>query len=119
VIIPPETFELEHLRLRRPRLSDAEAIFDYGSDPEVARFTLWPLRTNMDSLMESLQERQVRWDEGMEFNWVITLRTRDQAIGGASCCVDRHAAEIGYLVSRNHWGHGYATRRREPSSNGC
>lgn len=109
MISAPETFELARLRLRRPRLSDAEAIFRYGSDPEVAHYALWPLRKDMASLVESLRERQARWEQGTEFHWILTLPPADQAIGGVSCLVDQHSAEIGYLVDRRHWGRGYAT----------
>jgi hypothetical protein len=35
---PPEVFDLQRLRLRRPRASDAAAILECASDPEVARY---------------------------------------------------------------------------------
>lgn len=105
----PEIIELQHLRLRRPRLSDAEAIFEYASDPEVARYADWPLATSMVPLIELLRERPARWDAGTEFYWVITLPQADRAIGGISCQIVRHAAEFGYLVNRRYWGQGIAT----------
>lgn len=105
----PEEFDLQQIRLRRPRASDAEAIFEYGSDPEVAHFADWPVRTTMAPLVEYLHERSARWESGEEFNWVLTLPPADCAIGGISCRVAGDAAEIGFLVARRYWGQGFAT----------
>jgi RimJ/RimL family protein N-acetyltransferase len=105
----PETFELQLVRLRRPRLSDAAAIFEYGNDPEVAHFADWPRRAAIEPLIESLLARAARWESGEEFYWVITVPPHDLAIGGISCRVVGHAAEIGFLVARPHWGRGIAT----------
>ena len=105
----PESFDLQLVRLRRPRLSDAPAIFEYGNDPEVAHFADWPPRAAIEPLIDSLHARAARWDSGEEFYWVFTLPSDDQAIGGISCRVAGHAAEIGFLVARPHWGKGIAT----------
>ena len=105
----PETIELQTIRLRRPALSDVDAIFEYGSDPEVARFADWPVRTRTDGLAESLLARGRRWKAGTEFYWVITSKEDDRAIGGISCTVDRDSAEIGFLLNRRFWGRGIAT----------
>lgn len=107
---PPETFETPHLRLRRPRPSDAEAVFEYGSDPEVARFADWPVRKSIDGLAESLHARAARWDAGEDFYWIITRTDDDRAIGGISCQITGDSAEIGFLLARRHWGRGWATQ---------
>jgi [ribosomal protein S5]-alanine N-acetyltransferase len=106
---PPETFELPQLRLRRPRPSDAEAVFEYGSDPEVARFADWPVRTSIDGLAESLLARAARWDAGEDFYWIITRADDDRAIGGITCQITGDSAEVGFLLARQHWGKGWAT----------
>ena len=106
---PPEVVDLRRLRLRRPRLSDAPAIFEYASDPDVARYADWPISTSIASVQERLHLRGHEWDSGAEFNWVLTLPPDDRAIGGIACTVSGHAAEFGYLVARGFWGNGYAT----------
>lgn len=108
-IAPPETFELEHTRLRRPAIADAEAIFEYGSDPEVARYADWPVRTSLDELVRSLRRRPAQWESGEEYSWVITLWDADRAIGGVTCHVGTDSAEIGFLLHRRYWGQGLAT----------
>ena len=105
----PETIDLPTIRLRRPRLGDAVAILEYANDPEVARFADWPTGSTLGRLQESLLERTERWDAGEEFNWVITVPPEDNAIGGVSCRVVNHAAEVGYLLHREYWGRGFAT----------
>jgi RimJ/RimL family protein N-acetyltransferase len=106
---PPEVIDLRRLRLRRPRVSDAPAVFEYASDPDVARYADWPISTSIASLEERLRARDHEWSSGAEFNWILTLPPDDRAIGGIGCRISGHAAEFGYLVARALWGNGYAT----------
>jgi RimJ/RimL family protein N-acetyltransferase len=107
--VAPETFELARLRLRRPKLADADAMFAIGSDPEVARFADWPLTTERAPALERLRQRAAQWESGEEYYWIITLANDDGALGAVSTRVDRHTADVGYLLGREHWGRGYAT----------
>ncbi|MEP6834883.1 MAG: GNAT family N-acetyltransferase [Gemmatimonas sp.] len=108
--MPPEIFDLGQILLRRPTVADAPAIFEYGSDPEVARYADWPVRTTIESLIGSLQDRASEWESGAAYNWVITIPAHDRAIGGVACRVDGHAAEIGFLLHRRYWGQGLSTQ---------
>lgn len=105
---PPEIIDLPRLRLRRPLVSDVDAMYEYGSDPEVARYADWPVRTSKDGMEDSVARRAQQWEAGTDYYWVITL-LEDRAIGGISCCVEGDAAEIGFLLHRRHWGKGFAT----------
>lgn len=107
--MPPETFTLARLRLRRPKPTDADALYAIGSDPEVARLADWPLDTSIEAHVDRLRQRPQRWESGAEFYWVVTLLHDDRAVGAISCCVAQHAAEFGYLFARSQWGNGYAT----------
>ena len=106
---PPEVIELERLRLRRPRLSDASAIFEYASDPEVAHYADWQISSDLESVTKLLRRRESAWEAGSEFYWVLTLLSQDQAIGGIACSISGHAAEFGFLLNRRFWSQGYAT----------
>ncbi|MCW1916717.1 GNAT family N-acetyltransferase [Luteolibacter sp. GHJ8] len=106
---PPENFHLPRLRLRRPLVSDVDAMFEYGSDPEVARYADWPVRTSKDGMEEGILRRAQQWEAGTDYYWVITLPEEDRAIGGISCSLESDAAEIGFLLHRRHWGKGFAT----------
>ena len=109
VLHPPEVLDLERLRLRRPRLSDAAAIFEYASDPEVARYADWPVSSRIESVTELLRGREDAWNAGSEFYWVLTLPSDDRAIGAIACTLSGHAAEFGFLLNRRFWRNGYAT----------
>ncbi len=107
---PPERFETARLVLRRPRLSDADDIFDnYAADPEVTRYVTWRPYTDRSEVPPFLRARIARWDSGEEFSWAITLRGEDRVIGMIGCRIHEIAADIGYAPSRNHWNRGYAT----------
>lgn len=106
----PELFDLGDIRLRRPKPEDAEAIFEYGSDPEVARYADWPVQTSIEPIVELIEERKARWESYSEYYWVITESVSDRAIGGVSCRLEGDEAEIGYLLNRKRWGEGYATK---------
>jgi ribosomal-protein-alanine N-acetyltransferase len=106
---PPETIPLSRLLLRRPRLADAPALFECGSDPEVARYMDWPRATAIEPGIERLRGADERWAAG-NYYWVITLPTEaDAVIGAISCSVEDHAAEFGFFLHPRHWGRGYAT----------
>ena len=108
-VVAPETIDAGQVRLRRPRLSDAPAIFEYASDPELAHYADWPLCADIAPLVDSLNARAARWDAGEEFLWVMTLPTADCAIGSVGCRFIQHSADLGYVVNRSYWGRGLAT----------
>jgi ribosomal-protein-alanine N-acetyltransferase len=97
------------LVLRRPRLSDAAAIHEYGRDPEVTRFMDWRTHTTVADALAFLEEAARRCQAGLEYCWVITLKPDDRPIGAVGCRVRGHAADVGYVLRRDHWGRGYAT----------
>ena len=106
---PHEVIDLERLRLRRPRLSDAPAILEYASDPEVARYADWPISKSIESVKEHLRLRETEWNSGAELHWVVTLPPDDRAIGAIACTISGHTAEFGFLLARKFWRNGYAT----------
>lgn len=106
---PPEVMDLPRLRLRRPRPTDVAAVFEFASDPEVARYADWSMSTTIESVTERLRGREGAWNSGSEFYWALTLPSDDRAIGAIACSISGHAAEFGFLLNRNFWRHGYAT----------
>lgn len=109
-IAPPVVFETKRLKLRRPRMSDADDIFNnYASDPEVTRYVTWPPYNDRIEVAPFLRSQLSRWDSGEEYSWVLTLSAEDRAIGMIGCRAPQHAADIGYVLGRAYWGHGYAT----------
>jgi RimJ/RimL family protein N-acetyltransferase len=106
---PPDVIDLERLRLRRPMLSDAATIFEYASDPEVARYADWPIASSLESVTARLRSRAAEWNAGDEFHWVVTLPPADRAIGAIACTISGQTAEFGFVFARAFWRNGYAT----------
>ena len=110
LIEPPEVIATTQLVLRQPRLSDADDIFDnYAADPEVTRYVTWRPYTDRSEVAPFLQSRLARWDSGKEYSWVIMRSQDDRVIGMIGCRVREHAADIGYVLSRDYWNRGYTT----------
>lgn len=105
---PLKRIELQRVRLRQAAIEDAEAIYEYGSDPVVARYTDWVCRTSIEPLVESIRARVGTWGEGDDYSWIIATLDDNRAIGGVRCKIAGDAAEIGFLLNRRFWGHGYA-----------
>ena len=108
-MLVPETFSTERLILRRPKASDAAAIFAYGSDPEVAKFADWPRLERIEDAAAAIENAARRWAAGDEYSWRMTVKPDDTAVGGVACSIEGQRAEFGFLVTRRLWGQGYAT----------
>ncbi len=101
-------FTTARLVLRRPRLSDAEAIFEYASDRKVIHYMDYRPRTDISEVVKLLEEQPEQWKSG-NFSWVLTVKPDDRPIGTIACWIEDHAAGFGYLLNRKYWGKGYAT----------
>jgi RimJ/RimL family protein N-acetyltransferase len=110
VIKPPQILQTERLRLRKPKLSDAEVIFrEYACDPEVTRFVSWRAHENVAETREFLRVCLVAWNVGRAFQWVIERKADRRLIGMITARVDGHRWELGYVLARRYWGNGYMT----------
>jgi [ribosomal protein S5]-alanine N-acetyltransferase len=105
----PETITTARLVLRRPKPSDAAAMYDYGRDPEVTRYMDWRTHASLADARAFLKGAARRWESGEEYSWAITVKRDDRRIGSVGCRVRGHAVDLGYVLSRNYWGRGYAT----------
>jgi RimJ/RimL family protein N-acetyltransferase len=107
---PPTTFETARLRLRRPVMEDAAAIFaTYAQDPAVTRYLTWRPHTSIDDTREFLRRCAVGWEQEGPFPWAITLRDGDRLLGMMDLRPAGHRVELGYVLGRAHWGRGVMT----------
>ena len=75
----PEIIETERLRLRKPKITDAESIFtEYAQDPIVTRYLIWQPHKSIAETNQFLATCLARWDTGAGFPWVITDKQTDQ-----------------------------------------
>jgi [ribosomal protein S5]-alanine N-acetyltransferase len=102
--------ETERLLLRKMRLDDAEAMFAYASDPEVTRYVLWDTHHSIEDSESFLRFAIEGYEKGDFGGWGVVLKDSGVFIG--TCGLDagyapEHArAELGYVLSREHWGKG-------------
>ena len=97
----------DRLRLRGLTIDDADALFPALSDAELMT---WWLSAPHKNVEETRTYFAPRLDRAGWRCWAITLRDDDTAIGWVAAGEKRQGGvtEIGYLLSRDHWGRGIA-----------
>lgn len=107
---PHEHIETNRLVLRIPSLEDAEAIFNsYAQDVEVLRYLTWKPHQNVHETELFLADCIAAWAGDFRFPYVITLADGGGVIGMVEIRVNDFKADVGYVLSRHHWGKGFAT----------
>jgi RimJ/RimL family protein N-acetyltransferase len=113
--------ETERLVLRKPRLEDADALYELYSDPEVMRYIGSGDTFDRAETHAWVEKALGRW-EANGFGHLVIER-EGVVLGRAGFLVwdadewrtgtlaelgDRAAVELGWLLGRAHWGNGYA-----------
>jgi len=104
--------ETKRLRLRKLTLEDAEDVFHYGSNEEVARSVTWYPYKTVDDAEEFIRQVLAFYEAGRPAPWAMELNSSGQVIGtvGFGNVKERHSsAEIAYACSHDFWGKGYTT----------
>ena len=101
----------ERLTLREFRLDDDIAVHRYGSDEDVTRYTTWGPNSLADT---ATYLSEVAHEAAREPRTSFTLAVAtfdDELIGAVNLTIiDRQSTgELGYVLARDQWGHGYAT----------
>ena len=101
------TIMTEHLILRPLTPLDAEAVFKWGSDPQVNEYMIYPLYQRVEDVETWLRSRDP--DDPDVYDEGIVLRSTGELIGsgGLRWVKERNAWEVGYNLRRDQWGHGY------------
>lgn len=106
----PEQIRTERLVLRTPTVEDSDAIYEeYAADLEVTRYLTWSRHDSRDTVAEFLTELLDREQVGKEHPWVLTLASGRRPIGMVTARLEGHKADIGYVLGRRHWKHGFMT----------
>jgi ribosomal-protein-alanine N-acetyltransferase len=108
MISAPESIQTERLLLRKPALSDAQAMFDsYTSDPEVTRTLLWNAHTDPAQTEGFLQRSEKMWQRGEAFAYSLQIAETDELIGMIVARMQGTTVDIGYVLAKRYWGQGY------------
>lgn len=97
------------LLLRRMTMADAQDMYAYSSDPEVARHVLWDTHRSVGESRAYLRYilRQYRLNEPS--SWGIELRETGHLIGTIGFMWwnrENRSAEVGYSLARAQWNQG-------------
>ncbi len=104
----PEYITTQRLLLRRPSEADAPEIFSaYAQDPLVTRYLLWRPQSSVDGVREFLVSSIAEWEQGARVSYAITESPAGPVIGMINARPSGSTAELGYVLSRAHWGRGY------------
>jgi RimJ/RimL family protein N-acetyltransferase len=107
----PAEIETERLRLRRPRDTDAAAIFErYAGDADVTRYVGWPTHRSIVDTRTFLGFARAEWERWPAGPYLIVTRGDERLLGSTGFAFETpHRAATGYVLSKDSWGRGYAT----------
>ena len=101
----------KRVRLRGPRVDDADALFGLFADPDVMRYWSRPPMTARSEAEGLIAEIEDAFAQRTMLNWMLTTRSDDAVIG--TCTLFRfeprhRRAEVGYALRSDYWGRGLA-----------
>lgn len=104
--------ETERLILRRWQDSDLEPFSKITADPEVRRY--YPSTLSKDETKAAIKRFEEHFEKESFGLWAVELKSNGEFIGYTGLnrpTIKAHfmpCIEIGWLLSKAHWGHGYA-----------
>jgi ribosomal-protein-alanine N-acetyltransferase len=97
------------LTLRPARMHDAQDMYDYSKDPEVALHVLWDAHRSIRETRSVLRRMIRDYRCAPPFTYVIEYKREHRVIGTIGLMnynrVNR-SAEVGYSLSRDYWNRG-------------
>lgn len=100
-------FETERLKFRNLVPEDCEAAFVWCGDPEVNKFMIYPLYTNVEDVRNWIMSLNI--DAEGTYDCGIIIKETNELIGSYSLVnnPERNAWEIGYNIRKDKWGNGF------------
>lgn len=104
--------ETPRLLLRKLRAEDAADMFEYASDPEVAKDVTWEAHRSIEDSGNFIASVLEKYAKKAASEWGVVLKETGRLVGtcGFVWWRPEHAkAEFGYALSRKYWGRGLMT----------
>jgi RimJ/RimL family protein N-acetyltransferase len=101
----------ERLQLRPLGPEDTEELFRFASDPENARYMIYlPVHTK-EGTRQFLEEAWEEWQKESPayYEYGIVEKGNTAVIGEISLWVHEENAELGWILDKQKWNHGYMT----------
>ncbi len=106
------TIRTQRLVLRPARMTDAQDLYEYSSDPEVARHVLWTAHTSIHQTRTYIRYLLRQYKTGAPGSFCIALKDTGKVIGTIGFMwikPEDQAAEVGYSLHRGYWNRGLMT----------
>lgn len=111
-----KSIETERLILRELLLSDADAMFELDSNPNVHIFLGKKPVRNIEESVEQIKNIQQQYEDFGIGRWAVILKETNEFLGWSGIKfitneINKHKDfyEIGYRFIEKHWGKGYAS----------
>ena len=104
--------ETNRLLLRPMIMHDAQDIYDYSRDPEVARYVLWSAHRSIGESRAYLRYILRQYRDGAPSSWGIVLKATGRVVGTIGYMAyseENSTVEIGYSLARPLWNQGLMT----------
>ena len=112
IFTAPPTLKTERLLLRKIAVTDAEDMYAYSCREDVTRYLLWDPHPDPIYTEKYVRYLQERYAVGDFYDFAVVLPTANKMIGTVgftSFDLPNCSAEIGYVISPEYQGNGYAT----------
>lgn len=106
------TLETQRLILRRITMRDAQDIFAYSRDSDVARHVLWSAQKDISEAKDYCRFMAKRYRNDEPSSWGIIDKKTDKlvgTIGYMDYSEDNGSVEVGYSLAKWMWNGGYMT----------
>lgn len=104
--------QTDRLLLRRITMKDAQDIFEYSRDEDVARYVLWNAQKNVSEAKDYVRFMLRLYRDDLPSSWGVIDRASGRLIGtiGYMAYSEENASvEVGYSLAKWMWGKGIAT----------
>ncbi|AKL97833.1 GNAT family N-acetyltransferase [Endomicrobium proavitum] len=110
--IGTQTIETERFILRRVTLDDAQTMFDFCSNEDVAKYMNWPAHKDISVTKKVISDWLNNYSKEDFYQWAIEDKSSKQMIGLISYHdINKRieSASIGYCLSKKFWNKGVMT----------
>lgn len=104
--------ETKNLILRPVQAEDYKAVFEFASDPDVAKYTSWDVHKTIEDSKVLVKFITKRYAGNKPSNWAVILKSSNQLIGTCgfvSAFAANKRGEIAFAIRKEHWRKGYMT----------
>ncbi len=99
------------LILRRIEERDTDDMYEYSCDRAVSKYLLWSAHESKEQTRKFIRSVIKYYAKQLFYDWAIVEKKSGKMIGTCGFArIDEanNSAELGYVLSRSHWGNGYA-----------